>query len=347
MTAIEWTDRTWNPVTGCTKVSEGCRHCYAEVMAKRTFGRLYADVPSEHGEGGHFRTRRFTDVHCHDDRLDAPLHWRKPSRVFVNSMSDLFHPDVPDEFIDRVFAVMALTPQHTYQVLTKRPERMRAYMESRTRPESFHWRMHAILDNAESQTPTPDVPKPLPNVWLGTSIEDQPTADKRIPELLATQAGVRFVSYEPALGPVDFERGGWSFLEPLRPPPGNKRGWERGLDWVIVGGESGPKARPCNVAWIRSSVEQCKAAGVPCFVKQLGANVRDRNDAGFSGDFDGSGTAWPVQHEIDDRIESNLDGTRDGYQGAPVRIHCRHPKGGDPAEWPEDLRVREWPEVRS
>ena len=115
---------------------------------------------------------------------------------------------------------------------------------------------------------------------------------------------------------------------------------------MIVGGESGPKARPLWVPWVRSIKDQCEAAGVSCFVKQLGADVRDRNDAGFTGDFDGSGTCWPEQHEIDDRIESDLDGTRDDYQGAPVRIHLRDRKGGDPSEWPEDLRVRQFPGAR-
>ena len=398
-TSIEWTDRSWNPTSGCTKVSQGCKHCYAEVMAKRTFGRLYPQVPAdplpdhvskavsiEYGdelahaltEAAGMRARRFTDVQVHADRLERPLRWRKPCRVFVNSMSDLFHEDVPDEFIDRVFAVMALCPQHTFQVLTKRPARMRAYLTE--------IRRQGVIDAGEKMKPSRPpahwyyvsdwsmrtCPWPLRNVWLGVSVEDQATADERIPLLLQTPAALRFVSYEPALGPVDFtsidwfggalkhrvdvlRRGywcaeGWIGLGPAAQLGEPRGGFTNhsdmaGLDWLIVGGESGPKARRCDVAWIRSVVAHCKAAEVPVFVKQLGANVIDRNDAGFTGDFDGSGRAWPEQHAIDDRIEQDIDGTRDGYQGAAVRIHCRDRKGADPAEWPKVLRVRQWPEV--
>ncbi len=350
MTRIEWTDRTWNPVTGCTKVSAGCKHCYAEVMAKRTFGRLYPPVACvagpmtrEHAAGlPALRPRRFTDVQCHPDRLDAPLRWRKPAMVFVNSMSDLFHEDVPDAFIDRVFAVMALAPQHTFQVLTKRPERMRAYCASR-----FNGAVYGV---SSPDHETVCWTSPLRNVWLGVSVEDQATADARIPLLLQTPAVVRFVSYEPALGLVDFDRLHSASADDLEHRWDSCLSgevfspWADGmvaaphLDWVIVGGESGPKARPCDVAWIRSAVQQCKAARVPVFVKQLGAHVITRNDDGWEGD---TPRSWPM----DTRFDEHIHGYREDYQGAPVRVRLRCRKGGDISEWPEDLRVRQWPEV--
>lgn len=262
MTTIEWTDATWNPATGCTKVSQGCKNCYAE----RVFPRVYAKTG-----------RKFTDVLCHPDRLDAPLHWRKPRRVFVNSMSDLFHEAVPESFVDEVFGVMVDADHHTYQILTKRPKRMLDYMASR-------------YGHGGGQL------RPPSHVWLGVSVEDQETADERIPLLLQTPAAVRFVSAEPLLGPIVFDQQvhlerRTKILTGASAPR---------IDWVIVGGESSPKARPCNVEWIRSIVQQCKDASVPCFIKQLGANVH-----GWCAEITG--------------------------------------KGGDPSEWPADLRVREWP----
>jgi protein gp37 len=202
----------------------------------------------------------FHDVMTHEDRLDQPLRWTKPRKVFVNSMSDLFHEDVPDAFIDRVFAVMALAPQHTFQILTKRAERMREYMSGRrTRRGDRAVRPH--------ERRAPRIAKgsyswPLPNVWLGVSVENQHFADERIPLLLQTPAAVRFISAEPLLGPVDLAH----WLDDI--PSGSRR-----LDWVIVGGESGPGARPFDLAWARSIVQQCQAAGVPVFVKQLGASA--------------------------------------------------------------------------
>ncbi|MCC6672148.1 MAG: DUF5131 family protein [Planctomycetes bacterium] len=177
--------------------------------------------------------------------------------------------------------------------------------------------------------------KPLPNVWLGVSVEDQATADARIPLLLQTPAAIRFVSYEPALGPVNLtairRTRAEGFMRPLD-------GRFNRLDWVIVGGESGPKARPCDVEWIRSVVQQCKAAGTPCFVKQLGAHIITRNDDGWEGD---TPRSWPMNTRFDEHIR----GYREDYQGAPVRVRLRCRKGGHPSEWPEDLRVRQWPEV--
>lgn len=347
-TAIEWTDKTWNPVTGCTKVSPGCAHCYAEAVADRFWGRQYPPVLSE-GCAIKTRPRVFTDVQVHEDRLEQPLRWKKPARVFVNSMSDLFHEDVPDQFIDRVFAVMALAPRHTFQVLTKRADRMYAYFRSVglvsrggvVKGRAWEMLGHPPLHKYEHEGIL-SRPWPLPNVWLGVSVENQHFADQRIPLLLNTPATVRFISAEPLLGAISFRWAKWdNWSDGLghRRAVVNEYDGLRMLDWVIVGGESGPSARPFCVAWARSIVAQCKAVGVAVFVKQFGADVRDRNDAGFTGD--GEPTSWPDMDPDD--IEEDLDGTRDGYQGAPVRVHLKSRKGGDMAEWPEDLRVREFP----
>lgn len=288
-TSIEWTDAVWNPVTGCTKVSEGCRHCYAETIAGRFWG-----------------ARQFADVQCHDGRLEQPLRWRKPRRVFVNSMSDLFHPDVPTEFIARVFEVMARCPQHVFQVLTKRPERM--------------CRLLPLIRYYHSTR--------LDHIWLGVSVEDQATADARIPLLLQTPATVRFVSCEPLLGPIRFKQQNPDGFWPPNAPqpdvawlrhkdwPDDFQYWTTGLQWVIVGGESGAKARRCNVTWIRSIVQQCQAAGTPCFVKQLGAQPYE-------------------QYAINGGV----------FTDPMVRPRLKSRKGNDPSEWPEDLRVREMLEV--
>jgi len=255
-TSIEWTQnpdgtpgRTWNPVTGCTKVSPGCDHCYAEGIARRFAGSKAFP--------------RGFDVTLHPERLDAPLRWRKPSVVFVNSMSDLFHADVPDEFIARVWAVMAATPQHTYQVLTKRHGRMRSLLASTEFDLAVATAWEQLGSVAGSLLADHSPPYPLPNVWLGVSAEDQQRADLRIPALLQTPAAVRFVSAEPLLGPIDLDQY-------LHHQWGER--WPREeLHWVIVGGESGPGARLMDPAWGRSLVEQCQAADVAVFVKQLGS----------------------------------------------------------------------------
>lgn len=250
---IEWTDKTWNPVTGCTKVSQGCKHCYAERIA----GRMWATQYSRNPDG---TARKFTDVRCHPDRLNQPLSWRKPAMVFVNSMSDLFHEDVPDSFICDVFTIMRRAEAHTFQVLTKRPERMADFMARlawRSSKEPGERGYYAYLGDPGS--------RPLPNVWLGVSVEDQANADKRVPLLLQTPAHVRFVSAEPLLGPVDLVRAvnQLDWLDPASLRPG-------GIDWVIVGGESGPGARPMRSEWARLIREQCQAAGVAFFFKQWG-----------------------------------------------------------------------------
>ncbi|MGH7748882.1 MAG: DUF5131 family protein, partial [Candidatus Dormibacteria bacterium] len=213
-TTIAWSDATWNPVQGCTKVSPGCDHCYAATFAERWRG-----VP------GHVYEHGF-DLQLRPGRLEQPLRWRRPSRVFVNSMSDLFHVDVPVAHIEQVWEVMARTTQHTYQILTKRAERMERVVR-RLR--------HGML----------------PNVWLGVSVES-PVYCSRIRHLQRTPAAVRFLSCEP-------------LLEPLPELP------LAGIGWVIVGGESGRGARPLELSWVRDIRQQCRAAGVSCFVKQLGS----------------------------------------------------------------------------
>lgn len=310
-TKIEWTEATWNPITGCSVVSPGCTNCYAMRLA----GTRLQHHPSRAGltrdtKAGPAWTG---EVRFNEEWLDQPLRRRRPRMIFVCAHGDLFHEAVPDEWIDQAFAVMWMAEQHTFQVLTKRPARMRSYLQRRLQT-SF---------------------KPaLPNVWLGVSAEDQARADERIPILLDTPAAVRWLSAEPLLGAIDLDR-----VFPSRSPE-PPRDWEQELDWVVIGGESGKGARAVWMPNVRRLVRQCRAAGVATFVKQLGAFVTDRNDAGFDGCEDES---WPEQFDDGERVEHNLDGYRDDYQGAPVRVHLRDPKGGDPAEWPTDLRVREWP----
>lgn len=249
-TGIEWTDATWNPVTGCTKVSHGCKNCYAE----RDWNRM-VHLPA-------YKGRAFTDVACHPERLIQPLRWKRPRRIFVNSMSDLFHESVPFEFIDQVFAAMAICPQHTFQVLTKRPERMRDYTTRLSRSAKLLDDAARTMGYSFEHEGQYLVSFPLPNVWLGVSVEDQQTADERIPLLLQTPAAVRWVSAEPLLGTVDFR-----FTNGL--VPGQDAADYR-LDWVVVGGESGPHARPMHPRWVRSIRLQCAREGIPFLFKQWG-----------------------------------------------------------------------------
>ena len=380
-TLISWTDKVWNAVTGCTQCSSGCANCYAKRMFER-------NLPEMKGQ-------KFNEIRCHADRLEIPLHWRpvmehseeckrdgltpyhkkahlargckeRSLRIFVNSMSDLFHPDVPFEFIDRVFAIMALCPQHTFQVLTKRPARMLEWFNRKDdgqrnkivtnfsalcvwhaaakiqretkRPLylDFHWTEFAEIDAV--------APWPLPNVWLGVSAEDQQTADERIPFLLQTPSVVRFISAEPLLAPVDLrsiqqaddEDGEGALLFPLdgeftcegrNEPAPIKYG---GVKWVICGGESGPGARPCNIEWLRSIVQQCKAADVPVFVKQLGAHPvfgQEGWDDLAKDKYGVKGATWD-----------------NDAQGWNFPISDR--KGANMGDWPESLRVQRFPEVR-
>lgn len=258
-TAIQWTDETWNPVTGCTKVSPGCKNCYAETIAERFWG-----------------TRKFTDVRCHEDRLSIPLKWKQQKMIFVNSMSDLFHDDVPDEYIHKVFDVIGKCPHHVFQILTKRHQRLR------------HWN---FLE--------------YPNAWIGVSCETQNMLNERIDSLLATPAVVRWVSLEPLLEHVTFR---WASWEPLkRDAPTNELDGLRRLNWIVIGGESGllKDVRPFNIDWASEIIRQCKEAGVPVFMKQIGSHA--------------------VKTDI------------------KTRYKTRHKKGGEMAEWPRDLWVREYP----
>ena len=244
-TGIEWTDATWNPITGCTKVSAGCDNCYAETFAERWRG-----TPGHYFEGGF-------DVQLRPDRLDLPLRWRRPRRIFVNSMSDLFHDQVPDEYIAKVFAVMSVAHQHTFQVLTKRHGRMRSLINS----EEFHDQMGWHATKLHPYWSADDAGWPIPNCWLGVSAENQQWADIRIPALLDTPAAVRWVSAEPLLGPLDLSR----FLE-----RDEAKYDVPALDWVVAGGESGRAARPMHPDWARSLRDQCEAAGAAFLFKQWG-----------------------------------------------------------------------------
>jgi protein gp37 len=467
--AIEWTDTTWNPVVGCSIKSPGCKNCYAQRMA----WRLSHNPATPHYAGTAEMTKAgpvFTGklALAPDHIFTAPLRWKRTRKIFVNSMGDLFHEDVPDEWIDRVFAVMALCPQHTFQVLTKRAERMQRYScdtntphriaraidmiqsTQASAPESIlpilgypgyfvsshgfvyserrgrrrrlkpdigeqgHLRVplycgdkiydrlfvHRLVLEAfvgpppspvsqgrhRDQNPTnnalanlrwgdqeanwddskrhgtyrryskltPDqaaeikrcfaagelaaalgrafdisdtqarnigtgkqwavafpIEWPLPQIWLGVSTERQQEADERIPLLLQTPAVVRFISAEPLLGPIDLERGGFTFLRPIKSPSGTK--WP-GLNWIICGGESGPGARAMRVDWAADIIGQCQDAGVSVFCKQLGSNPR-------------------------------IVGERIGDTGfiATPKLRLVDRAGGDPEEWPKALRVRQFP----
>lgn len=246
-TGIEWTDATWNPVTGCTEVSAGCDHCYAKTFAERW-----------RGTPGHYFENGF-DVQLRPGKLLDPLHWKKPRRIFVNSMSDLFHDDVPDDFIAQVWNIMRRCPQHTFQILTKRHARMRALLNS----DAFQEHCHRLVGVGNDRPEFAHYRTwPLPNVWLGVSTENQQWADIRIPALLDTPAAVRFVSAEPLLGPIYLAGRGYLSPDEFDRP---------GLDWVITGGESGPGARPMHPDWARGLRDQCAAAGVPFLFKQWGA----------------------------------------------------------------------------
>jgi protein gp37 len=348
-------------------VSEGCRNCYAEAVAVRFskpgqpyHGFAKVTAPRDHLDAVGGRRNGWTrKVELVEKHLADPLHWRKPKRIFVNSMSDLFHESLPPSAIAAVFGVMAAAPQHTFQILTKRPKSIASWMR---------WLASGDLkDAAEIRTCTlaaaqilresfaghsgagarGEIAWPLPNVWLGVSIEDQETADERVPLLLQTPAAVRFVSYEPALGPVSFRH---TLLEPDGLAPGvwldsltgHIEGpddiW-RGLDWVIIGGESGPGARPFDVAWAYSTVKACRAAGVACFVKQLGALpfVVDRHSA-------------LTDHQLV-RIALRPGAFRYERHGGLYAENDGHGeirdlKGGEWSEWPADLKVREFPNTK-
>lgn len=328
-TPIEWTDRVWNPVRGCALVSPGCSNCYAMKTAHRFAGEgmPYEGLTREREKGGPVWTG---DARFIRAKLAEPLRWRKPRKIFVNSMSDLFHEDVTFEQIAAVFGVMAAAPQHTYQVLTKRPERAVKFFNHWMRggwpiKDSLVCARHWLVDDPKADGVVGKVLHdlsedarpgwPLPNVWMGVSVEDQARADERIPLLLQMPAAVRFLSVEPLIGPIDLT----DLVDPSV-SPGEHRydalscdvdaeddgDWNGAtIDWVIVGGESGPGARPCDIAWIASIRDQCAAAGVPCFVKQAGSQAYDsrrgfpmRPDlvdrkGGWLDELPGGAAAWP------------------------------------------------------
>lgn len=273
-TGIQWTDATWNPIRGCSRVSSGCVNCYAESVAARFSGpgqpyEGLVTIGSHWPPGPPKRPRWNGEIRIVREHFDDPLRWRRPRRIFVNSMSDLFHPNIPDPVVEELFAVMETADHHQFQILTKRPERAAEYFRRRFPPSA--------------------------NVWIGTSVEDQESADRRIPFLREISASVRFVSYEPALGPL--------VLGELA----------SAVDWLICGGESGPRARPCAVEWLREARDEAVAFGIPVFMKQLGANSTET---------------------ITDSDERRI-----------LKFGVPGQKNDDPAIW-SDLSRREWPTPR-
>ncbi|MBW4690046.1 MAG: phage Gp37/Gp68 family protein [Komarekiella atlantica HA4396-MV6] len=327
-TNIEWCDETINPIVGCSRLSEGCKHCYAATAAKSSRLQQFSQYQTVSEWDG--------TVEFVKSQLIKPLHWRKPKKIFVCSMADLFHANVPFEWIDQVMAVVALCPQHTFQVLTKRPERALKYFRQ---PQLWvKWyeaaKEHlwgAIGENfgglINLQQYFIDQPFPLPNLWLGTSTENQAMADKRIPILLQIPASLRFLSCEPLLEEITLSRyhnNGIGYLghkikcpncgvTGINPPDkyyqycwqcnSEMERKEPTISWIICGGESGPNSRPCHIEWIESIVIQCQESNTPVFVKQLGANAH--------------------------------------HQGQ--RFKTRDKKGGEIEEFPEQLRIREFP----
>lgn len=291
-TKISWTDATWNPVTGCSKISTGCANCYAASLAPRLAkmgAKGYTELPWTESNSA-------DNVMLHPERVSQPLFIRHGKYIFTCSMSDLMHEKVPENFLDRVFAVMALASQHTFQVLTKRPKRMCDCL--------FDPRRHGLVDQAAFETARdelggdPDarnwstIEWPLPNVWLGTSVEDQRAADERIPYLLDTPAGVRFLSCEPLVGHVDL-RAVRCKEGAMRQPgvdfdPGQPMGTfdalmaPDGIDWVIAGGESGPEYREMETKWARLLRDDCRRTGTAFFFKQQ-AGYRPESDIHLDG----------------------------------------------------------------
>jgi protein gp37 len=292
MTGIEWTDAVWNPTTGCDRVSPGCDHCYAMTMAKRLKGMGSAKYQND---GDPRTSGPGFGVTPHHDVIAAPLKWRKPKRIFVNSMSDLFHAEIPWYFLDEAFGVMAVAHQlhgHTFQILTKRHSNMRSYFRGvmRKLPGGYmgttrqaiagaahRWAIDRVNAGALSDAIEDGPAWPLPGIWLGVSVEDQKWADIRIPALLETPAAVRWLSCEPLLGALNLQAylNGMAYASTAmgRGAGGQTMTQGPGLDWVVVGGESGKGARPMEPSWATSLRDQCLVAGVPFFFKQWGEYV--------------------------------------------------------------------------
>lgn len=350
-TSISWSDISWNPVRGCSRISPGCTNCYAEALAARhsvvsekRMSPPFEDFAEFRIVGGRKEAHWTGKVELIESKLLEPLSWRRKAlkfraehgrkpRAFI-SMSDLFHESLPDEAIDRVFAVAALTPGINYMLLTKRADRMARWFDAIT--EGGFTRRFDVLMQADQVEPTLMIPWPLPNVALGVSVESQKYANERIPHLLRTPAPMKFISYEPALESVD-----WEYPESIWPKgpqmccpgPSMECGCMglpvdppliHGINMIIVGGESGPGARPFDIAWARSTVKQCRAAGVAPFVKQMGSKPERLMS-------------------INAALELHRFAGRNPDKPEPQYFRDR--KGEDMSEWPEDLRVREWPEV--
>ncbi len=311
-TSIEWTDFTWNPIrardkstgktgTFCTRISPGCTNCYASVINRRFGNGLEYTVPN----------LEKVEFYIDEKILEEPLRRKKPARIFVGDMFDLFHEAIPVVFLGRVFGMMAKCPQHTFQVLTKRANYMQSILSRVVKysDKYIHW--------------------PLPHVWLGVSVEDQKRADERIALLSQMPAAVRFLSVEPQLEEIRIPLAGrcracgtLNYHDGLTCEGCGKAVFVDRIDWVICGGESGPGARPFNLAWAESLLAQCRAAGVPFFMKQLGTNP--------IGDF------FPLTRHP----------TRSKQTNMRERRFLLDPKGGVMSEWPEALRVREFPSPR-
>lgn len=297
-TKISWCDETINPIIGCSKTSPGCANCYAEPMARRLAAMGKA------GYGGVITGKLWSGKTAFvGSALNKPYGWKSPRSVFIGSMGDCFHESVPFNWIERVLGMVASNPQHIFIMLTKRAQRMQEFFLNTDMAGQLAC-LYQLAVGTDPETCQKDN-WPLPNLVLGVTAENQQTANERIFTLLHTPAAKRFVSIEPMLSEVDLYRGGWSFLNPLVPPPGNKTGWKRGLDGVIVGGESGSKARVLNPKWARLLRDQCASANVPFMFKQWGDNVLQEHGrpwefnfpSGFP-DLDGkehSALAWTVR----------------------------------------------------
>lgn len=285
---IQWTESSWNPIVGCTKVSDGCYHCYAINKSHRCAAcgiKQYVDITEKHGN-----TIEWTgEIRCIPELLNKPIEWKNPRRIFVNSMSDFLHKDVPMEFLASMWNTMSIAHQHTYQLLTKRADRLSilhteefrlARIEDYVMRNYRNWQWY------------------LSNVWIGVSVENQRRAYGRLP-LLATMnvGGIRWISAEPLLEKTDLF---FHFTSPYLYGTGEKK---PEFNWVVIGGESGPGARPFEIDWARSIISKCKEFGIPIFMKQVGSNAFENGK----------------------------------------RYRTKHRKGGDPAEWPEDIRIREYP----
>jgi protein gp37 len=322
-TKIQWCTETWNPLVGCSKISAGCSRCYAAVAAKSVRLQQFSQYQKVKDWDG---TIEFVE-----NQLLKPLSWKASKQVFVCSMSDIFHANVKDEWLDKIFAVMAIANQHTFQVLTKRPFRMKKYLDGITGYRLYQALLSCYWEDADfprhilRKYPTQEAflelfenlglpDRSIPNIWLGTSVENQKAADDRIPSLLQTPAAVRFLSCEPLLESIDLRKylGLCSGCQTCEFHGGHRISKSM-LGWIIAGGESGSGARPCHVDSIRSIVRQCKLSETAVFVKQLGSTP----------------------------IESNpyIAGIAETHR--VIRLKDR--KGGNIDEFPQDLRIREFP----